>query len=175
MPDPQLLVGMAEIQVASGPALFNCLGLGSCIGLLMVDPVADVSGMVHVMLPEAFANKPVDKIGKFADTGVPELLRLLEAKGAVKNRLKVAYAGGAHVFKFSNGGEGKIEIGARNITAVEAQLKALGFRPVAHDVGGNQGRTVTYDTRTGIMKVRTISSGEKVLCTLKSQAALRAA
>lgn len=169
------MVGMAELVVVKGDAIFNCLGLGSCIGLLATDIDAGVSGMVHIMLPEAFANKPVDKIGKFADTGIPELIRQIEAKGGNKARLKLAYAGGAHVFKFSNGSDNKIEVGNRNIEAVEKQLKLLGLKPVATDVGGSQGRTVTYDSSTGIYKVKTISQGEKVLCTLKGQNALRAA
>lgn len=164
----QYLVGMADLHVAKGPALFNCLGLGSCIGLLFHDVQADVAGMVHIMLPAAFEGKPVEKKGKFADTGVPELLRLMEAKGATRSRIKVAYAGGAHVFKFTNESEkGKIEIGARNITAVAEQLVKLGMRTLAHETGGNQGRTVTYDTTTGIFKVRSLVGGERTLCTIR--------
>ncbi|MGV3615091.1 MAG: chemotaxis protein CheD [Fimbriimonas sp.] len=160
------LVGMAELHVLRNGGQLACLGLGSCIGLCMFDPEIQVGGMVHVMLPEAYPGKPVDKPGKFADTGVLQLLRLMERAGANRNRIVVAYAGGAQVFSFGNG-ESRLDIGARNAVAVQAQLQALGMRPRALDVGGNLGRTVTFALDTGQIRVRTVSQGERLLCTLK--------
>lgn len=162
-----VLVGMAEIQLIQGGGVLSCIGLGSCIGLLFTDLQANVHGMVHVMLPKSFEGKPVDKIGKFADTGVPELLRLMEEKGASKSRIKVAYAGGASVFKFGAGTNNTMEIGARNADAVAAELQKMGLRTAASDVGGNQGRTVNFDSTTGIYTVRTVTGGERPLCTLR--------
>lgn len=162
-----VLVGMADIHVLKGTGQFSCLGLGSCVGLCMLDPVANVGGMIHVMLPEAFANKPVDKPGKFADTGVPELLRMMERAGAVRSRLQVALAGGAQVFCFGDGGERRLDIGTRNGAAVQAQLQSLGLRPKGQDLGGNLGRTVTMTMDTGQVRVKTVSQGEKVLCSLR--------
>lgn len=162
-----ILVGMAEIQVAKGPTQYNCLGLGSCIGLVFFDRANDVIGMVHIMLPEAFKNKPVDKLGKFADTGIKELLNQMVALGADTKRLVVAYAGGAQVFKFGTGGDSRMDVGARNCEAVGAELKRLGLKTLATDIGGSNGRTVTVDSATGIVKVRTVVTGERVLCNLK--------
>ena len=88
---------MSEIVVRKGAAKFLCLGLGSCIGVAIYDPKADVSGMIHVMLPAAFPDRPVDQIGKFADTGIPALLMAMEKMGANKRYMRVAIAGGAQV------------------------------------------------------------------------------
>lgn len=162
------MVGMAEISVAKGPALYTCLGLGSCIGLALYDPSADVSGMVHIMLPEKFPNRPIDKPGKFADTGIPELLALMERYGANTRGLKAAYAGGAQVFKFGQGAtDTKLEVGLRNASAVQELMSKLGIRPLATDVGGSVGRTVTFCTISGEFKVRTVNAGEKLLCKLR--------
>jgi len=163
----QLLVGMAEIQVSKGPALFTCLGLGSCIGLAALDPVTGVCGMVHVILPESFPDKPVDKPGKFADTGVKELLSLMKSLGADMSRLRVCYAGGAQVFKFGNNADGRLDVGARNAVAVAARVKELGLRCIATDTGGSSGRTVIFDGATGEVRVRTVAGGEKALCSLR--------
>lgn len=163
----QMLVGMAEIHTLKGPGVFTCLGLGSCIGLCALDPVANVGGMVHVMLPELFAGRTEEKVGKFADTGVPALISALEGLGASRHRLVVAMAGGAQVFKFGSGGPSKLDIGARNQDAVDAQIKKLGLRCLGKDVGGNVGRTMTMCSETGEVRVRTVSQVERVLCKLR--------
>lgn len=162
-----VLVGMADIAVLKGTGQFTCLGLGSCIGLAALDPIANVGGMIHVMLPEAFPDKPVEKLGKFADTGVPELIAQMEKLGAIKSRLILAMAGGAQVFKFGSSPNARLDIGARNHVAVEAALKKLGLKCIASDVGGNLGRTVLMSIETGQVKVRTVASGEKLLCGLR--------
>jgi chemotaxis protein CheD len=156
---------MAEIRVLRHTGQLACLGLGSCIGLCLLDPEARVGGMVHVMLPESYPGKPVDKPGKFADTGVPDLIRLMERAGAQRGRLIAAYAGGAQVFSFGSG-EGRLDIGIRNAAAVKAQIQALGLPCRSVDVGGNLGRTVTFTVETGQVRVRTVSQGERTLCTL---------
>lgn len=162
-----LLVGMAEIQVIKGSGQLSCLGLGSCIGLCGLDPIANVAGMVHVMLPEAFQGKGEEKPGKFADTGVPALIAAMSKLGANPSRLVFAMAGGAQVFKFSANTESKLDIGSRNATAVQEKLRQQGLKLIAHDTGGNVGRTVTFTLETGIYTVRTVTIGEKTLCNLR--------
>ncbi len=163
-----VLVGMAEIHVLKGSGGFSCLGLGSCIGLCMMDPTAQVAGMAHVMLPEAFADRAGEKPGKFADTAVPELLALLEKAGARPERLVCAIAGGAQVFKFGAEGTNRLEIGRRNAEAVLTHLKSRGYTPRGQEVGGSLGRTMTLVIETGIITVRTVTQGEKTLCNLRA-------
>lgn len=161
-----VLVGMAELYVRKGEGQFTCLGLGSCIGLAAVDPLTKVGGMVHIMLPEAFPDKPVDKPGKFADTGVRQFLADLESMGASKSRLRWAMAGGAQVFKFGDGSPNRMDIGARNALAVKQILSGIGARIVAQEVGGHEGRTMIMTLETGGVRVRSVSSGERDLCNL---------
>jgi chemotaxis protein CheD len=161
------MVGMADIKTAKSGATFTCLGLGSCIGLAAFDRESGVAGMIHIMLPEAFKDKPVEKAGKFADTGIVAMLDEMFRLGANPSRLVMAYAGGAQVFKFGNPSSTTLDVGLRNSAAVEKILKAKGFRVLGIDIGGPNGRTVTYEQATGIIKVRTVNGGEKVLCNLK--------
>lgn len=163
----QLMVGMGEIQTAKGDAVFTCLGLGSCVGVAMFDSRNRVGGMVHVMLPEAFPDKPVDKPGKFADTGLVELLRQLEKLGATKTGLLVAYAGGAQVFQFGAGQPNRLDVGRRNGEAVALWLGRLGLKVVASDVGGTAGRTVVFSTITGDVTVKKVTSGTETLANLR--------
>lgn len=161
-----VLVGMAEIHTLRQTGQLACLGLGSCVGVCMLDPDNRIGGMAHIMLPEAYPGKPIDKPGKFANTGVPELLKMMERMGAQRHRLLVAIAGGAQVFSF--GGESRLDIGARNSAAVREQLEQMGLRPKAIDIGGNLGRTVTMTVDNGHVRVRTVSQGERLLCELRA-------
>lgn len=162
-----VLVGMAEIQVIKGSGQLTCLGLGSCIGLCGLDPVSNVAGMVHIMLPQAFQGRGEEKPGKFADTGIPALLEAMKKAGADINRTVFAMAGGAQVFKFSANTESKLDIGARNSKATQEAIQSLGLKLIAHQTGGSEGRTVTFTLETGAYSVRTVTSGEKTLCNLR--------
>lgn len=163
----QVHVGMAEIQVVKGSGVLTCLGLGSCIGVCAFDANAQVGGMAHIMLPEAFADKSNDRPGKFADTGIPALIEMMERLGATRASIRIAIAGGAQVFKFGANANSRLDVGARNSVAVAEQLKKLGLKLVAEDTGGNLGRTVTFEVESGQVKVRSISQPERPLCTLK--------
>ena len=46
-------VGMADLNVCKAPDGLTTLGLGSCIGLTLYDPVTKIGGMVHYMLPDS--------------------------------------------------------------------------------------------------------------------------
>lgn len=154
-------VGMAEIKIARGPATLTALGLGSCIGLVACCPRTRIAGMIHIMLPESFPGREVDKIGKFADTGIPEMLLQLKSAGAGSNLL-FAYAGGAQVFSF--GQKGSLDIGARNAAAVAQHLSRIGGRVIAKDIGGSQGRTMNFHTETMEVTVKTTQKGLNQLC-----------
>ena len=45
----------------------RALGLGSCIGIAVWDPVARVGGMAHVVLPESAMSSLGSPPGKYAD------------------------------------------------------------------------------------------------------------
>ena len=161
------LAGMSDICVSRGPAQFTCLGLGSCVGVAAYDPASGVSGMAHIMLPASFPEKPVDRPGKFADTAVEALLNEMVALGADPARVQAAICGGAQVFRFGQDVSSLLQIGERITVAAREQLLRLGIRLIGEDVGGNLGRTVTFASETGEVRVRTVSQGEKLLCNLK--------
>ncbi|MBL8048749.1 MAG: chemotaxis protein CheD [Chthonomonas sp.] len=167
MTKSELLVGMADIHFCKGPAKYTCLGLGSCIGLALVDNRTQISGMIHIMLPATFPDRPVDKIGKFADVGIPELIRVMSLHGAEPRRMVAAYCGGAAVFK-TDGVGSHLDIGARNADAVKKFLNENRIPVCGVDVGGSSGRTMIYHSDSGEITVRTVLGGERTLCNLKA-------
>jgi chemotaxis protein CheD len=151
-------VRMAEMAVSkdTGEELV-ALGLGSCIGLAIVDRSAGVAGLAHIVLPESGGATGGE--GKFADTAVPELLARMAAAGGVARRYEVAIAGGARMFATSAG----LDIGARNADAVMAALRQAGLKVARSEVGGNQGRTVRIDLDTLHVTSRVAGATETTL------------
>ena len=117
-------VGMADLNIAKAPNSLTTLGLGSCIGLTLYDPVAKIGGMVHYMLPDSTKLKNNENIAKFGDTGIKELLRRVIAAGAVQRRIVAKIAGGARMFEVS-GLSSVGNVGDRNAEQAKAILKEL--------------------------------------------------
>ena len=69
-------VGMADLKTCVSPNGVTTLGLGSCVGIALRDPVTKIGGLAHIMLPDSKAIRNANQnIAKFADTGVDECLR----------------------------------------------------------------------------------------------------
>lgn len=134
-------VGMADYKVGRAPSTLISYGLGSCIGVSLYDPQAKVGGLLHIMLPDSTQSRASENPAKFADTGVPLMLKDVLALGASKSRLVAKMAGGAQMFAFAKATD-IMRVGARNAEAVKEQLKSLGIKLIAEDTGENYGRTV---------------------------------
>jgi chemotaxis protein CheD len=149
---------MGEMVVSSDPQEeLVALGLGSCIGLAVVDRTAGVAGLAHIVLPES--NDRGEPMGKFADTAVPELIAKMRQAGAAERRLETAIAGGARMFEMSGG----LDIGARNEAAVRAALARARVPVKAAKTGGSTGRTLKVSVGELLVTVRTAGEPPETL------------
>lgn len=155
-------VGMADLNICKSPDIITTLGLGSCIGLTLYDPVTKIGGMVHYMLPDSTQMRNNSNIAKFADTGIDELLRRVLAAGANRGRLVAKIAGGARMFEVS-GMSNVGNIGERNAIAAKEKLKALNIRLIAEDTGLNYGRTVELHCETGEFYIKSVGKPLKIV------------
>ena len=105
-------VGMADLKLCIPPAGITTLGLGSCVGVALRDTVNKVGGLAHVMLPDSTAIRNNSNVAKFADTGVAELVRIMEQAGAKRSRMVAKIAGGAKMFNF-NSDSAMMQVGDR--------------------------------------------------------------
>ena len=94
-------VSMADLKVAKAPDSLTTLGLGSCIGLTLYDPVSKIGGLVHYMLPDSTKLRNNTNIAKFGDTGIRELYNQMISNGANPRRMVAKIAGGAKMFEMS--------------------------------------------------------------------------
>ena len=162
MTEGSIKVGMADMNITTSPGVLVTLGLGSCIGLCLYDPVVKVAGMIHIMLPNS-ANGLGDKNpAKYANTGIPLLIEQMVKKGANRSRLWAKMAGGAQMFAFKTENE-IIQIGKKNIEATRIILEEMGIKLIAEDVGGSNGRTIEFDAENGNLLIKTIGLGVKTI------------
>ena len=155
----ETMVRMGELAVSRDPGdTLVSLGLGSCIGLALVDPRSGIAGLAHVVLPESSGRD--ERVGRFADHAVPALVEKLQRLGAVRPRLKAVLVGGASMFAL--GGTG-LDVGPRNEAAVREQLEALRISVVAAETGGSRGRTIRVDVETGRVTAREAGGIEEEL------------
>jgi chemotaxis protein CheD len=67
-----IVLGVGDFEASNKPEdTIKTYALGSCVGVVMVDPKARIAGMIHVALPDSNINpaKAKQHPGYFADTG----------------------------------------------------------------------------------------------------------
>ena len=151
-------IGIGEMKVVSWEDSWIVThALGSCLGITLHDPVAKVSGMVHVMLPLSKIDplKARRKPCTFVDTGVSRMFSEAYKLGARKERIALKVAGGAEILDQN----GRFRIGQRNYSALRKLLWKNGILIEAEDVGGSLSRTMMLHAGSGKVEVRS-SSGE---------------
>jgi chemotaxis protein CheD len=155
-----LIIGIGECKVSKDPAdTLVTHALGSCIAVLVHDPVAKVAGLLHYMLPESILDpqKAEKRPGMYADTGIALLLQSVGQLGAVKSRMVVMVAGGAQMMDPN----GTFNIGQRNHLAVRKILWKAGVIVHGEEVGGTNSRTVRIDVASGRVLLRTSGEPER--------------
>lgn len=155
-------VGMADANVCKPPDVITTLGLGSCVGIVLYDPVKKIAGLVHIMLPDSTKIINNSNKFKFADTGIDTIIQDMANLGAIKRNLVAKIAGGAQMFSFSNNLE-MMRIGERNVEATKDKLKELGIPLLAEDTGANYGRTIEFNPETGLLHIKSVGKEIKIL------------
>ncbi len=155
-------VGMADLNVCISPNAITTLGLGSCVGIVLYDPVKKIAGMVHIMLPDSTKILNNENKAKFADTGIDLLIKRMAEIGADRRVLIAKIAGGAQMFAFGSNND-MMRIGDRNVEATKLKLGQLGIRIMAEDTGANYGRTVEFYPETGALLIKSVGKDKKVL------------
>jgi len=154
-----ITVEISDLQVSSDPgSTIVTYALGSCIAVMVHDPVRVAAGMIHYMLPlsETAPEKARVRPAMFADTGIPLLFQSLYALGCDKRNLVVKVAGGGALYD----DRGLFSIGKRNYTILRKMFWKAGVIIAAEDVGGAKSRTARLHVGTGRCTIST--QGEEV-------------
>jgi chemotaxis protein CheD len=143
------MVRMGELAATqSADDVLTTIGLGSCLGVALLDSKRGAAGLAHVVFPAA----PVDQnspSGKYADTAVPALLAALAELGSGRASLEAVLVGGARMFSSND-----LDVGASNLAATRAALDSWRIPIRATAVGGSVGRSVRVGAAEAVVSVR---------------------
>jgi chemotaxis protein CheD len=136
---------------ADASAILTTIGLGSCLGIALLDPGGRAAGLAHVMFPQA-RQPDAERPGRYADTAVTALLAALARLGSPASGLCAVLAGGARMFSFK--GASGPDIGASNLAATQEVLSLAGIPICASATGGSSGRSIRIQAADGVVRVR---------------------
>ncbi len=151
------VVAVGDMKVGREADVIVTHALGSCLGLIVYDPVERVGGLLHAMLPLSKINliKAEANPFMFVDTGVPEMFKALYKIGGQKHRMVVKAAGCGNPL----GQNEMFKIGERNYTVLKKLLWKNNILLETEDVGGTASRTLHLDIATGQTVIS--SNGQK--------------
>jgi len=151
--DGKIVIGVADLAVSADPkTTLITYALGSCIGVTLFDPVKQVGGMLHLMLPSPKpGGSDADlKPAMFATTGIPLLFKMAYELGARKENLIVCAAGGAEILADN----GHFKVGSRNRTMLRKIFWKNNILLSADDTGGTISRTMSLSVADGAISIR---------------------
>lgn len=151
----ELVVGISDMKIACAPQELISYALGSCVGICIIDKVKKIAGMVHIMLPGSSMGEN-ENVYKYADTGIPEMVKQMEKMGCLRYHMSAKIAGGAKMFEIkSTSAIGNI--GERNVIKTKEILNNLNIKLVSQDVGANYGRTIVFNSESGELKIKSFA------------------
>jgi chemotaxis protein CheD len=141
------VVGVGDMKIGKDSDVIVTHALGSCLGLLVYDPVARAGGLLHAMLPLSKINQKKAAVNPcmFVDTGVPALFKALYDIGGQKSRMVIKAAGCGNPL----GKNEMFKIGERNYTVLKKLLWKNNILLETEDIGGAASRTVHFNIATG--------------------------
>ena len=141
------VVAVGDMKIGRDADLIVTHALGSCLGLVVYDPVEKVGGLLHAMLPLSRINPAKAEANPymFVDTGVPALFKALYEIGGQKTRMIVKAAGCGNPL----GKNEMFRIGERNYAVLKKLLWKNNILLETEDIGGTASRTVHIDVATG--------------------------
>ena len=141
------IVAVGDMKIGRHSDTIVTHALGSCLGLMVYDPVQKIGGLLHAMLPLSKINPAKAEANPFmfVDTGVPALFRALYEIGGQKSRMIIKAAGCGNPL----GKNEMFKIGERNYTVLKKLLWKYNILLETEDVGGTASRTIHFDIDTG--------------------------
>jgi chemotaxis protein CheD len=144
-----------EVYLARSPTLLKTV-LGSCVGVTFWSPRLGMGALCHGVLPRCPAGVGDLDGTRYVDFAICHLIRLLEGFGAVSGEVQVKVFGGADVLPITVPSP-RATVGQQNCQSALEVLRRESYAVLNSDTGGVAGRTIQFDTATGIVLVRHLS------------------
>ncbi len=138
-------VHMGNIAIGKGQDTLCARGIGSCVVVTLYCSKKKIGALAHTML----ALKSDGKDNRYVDVAICNMLKEMEALGAMRQYIGAKLIGGADMFAAFD-----LNIGEKNISNAREILKQEGINLIGEVVGGSQGRSVELSIASGIVTVK---------------------
>jgi len=130
--------------------------LGSCLSGVFHAPSRNAGAIFHAFLPRRADYQPNgrESVFKFVDTAIEYVVEQFRMMGVRPAGLRVALVGGANGLVVDE----NCGVGRKNAECALEVCRGLGIRPLALDLGGEKGRKVFFETRTGELHVTLLNA-----------------
>ena len=126
--------------------------LGSCVAVCLWDPMLQIGGINHYLLPYGSGGGPASV--RFGNVATESLIEELSKRGSLKTSLQAKVFGGACLLEsFQTGGN---DLGGKNAEVALSVLARFGIPVLAEDTGGRRGRKLIFNTDDGTAWVKKI-------------------
>ncbi len=150
------MVGIDEWYVKTKETIYSTT-LGSCVSVILWDPVGGISAMNHFLLPNRRGDDVRDR-----NLDLKEPHELMTAmidqalkKGAQIFRLKALVVGGAEA------NYDHYRVGVQNVQMAVSVLEAYRIKQYRVIAGGNYSRKVQFDSSEGTVTIHKIAIGKR--------------
>ncbi|MCT2399816.1 chemotaxis protein CheD [Novosphingobium mangrovi (ex Huang et al. 2023)] len=151
----RLTVLQGQFKVSAGPKVELSTVLGSCVATCLYDPVVELGGMNHFLLPEPPASHNRGEVDVHYGVYLMEMLiNEMLAYGARKDRLRAHLYGGANIRS------GMQQIGTANAEFARGFLLRERIELVREDLGGVSARRVDFRPASGQVRCRAVASSD---------------
>lgn len=147
-------IHIGGLHASRGSAIIETT-LGSCVAVCLYDPLEQIGGMNHILLPGKADMLHFDSAARYGVNAMELLINRIMAIGGNRFQLVAKVFGGAHLLpsiSIENG------VGKKNAEFVVAFLKMEKIRITGCDVGGYESRKIYFHTDTGDVFLKRISS-----------------
>ncbi|MCJ7632792.1 chemotaxis protein CheD [Candidatus Bathyarchaeota archaeon] len=147
-----IAVDTAQVEVTQAPNRLLAIGIGSCTVITLYDSTLKIGAMAHTMLPESTENGLTSNPFRFTNLAIDEIIRRMESLGSKRRNMEAKIIGGANMFPSLC--SKSLRPGEQNVLAAKEKLRKEGVTLVGEVIGGSVGRSVEFDTASGIVTVR---------------------
>jgi chemotaxis protein CheD len=126
--------------------------LGSCVAVCIWDPITQIGGMNHYMLP--LWNGKGLASPKYGNIAIKRLIERLENLGVKKNNMQAKVFGGGEVLETESN---SFIIGKRNAMIAFEMLDEYKIPVISSNTEGKLGRKIIFNTKTGKVKLHYIN------------------
>ena len=133
-------VNTGEVKTGNKSMLLHSNAIGSCVVVVLFDPLHHVGGLAHVMLPGTAPLKTIENHTRYAFNAIEDLLYQLHERKSNSKQLVACLVGGGNVLQRKDD-----TICKENLESVEHILHEKGIHIHARATGGIVRRTVLLD------------------------------